>query len=307
MKIITRSDFDGLVCAVLLKEVLDIDEIEFVHPKDVQDGKIKVTSDHILCNLPFVKGVGLWFDHHSSEAIRINPNLEYEGKCEIGPSAARVIYNYFKNEKKTDKLDRILNILIHVDKYDSAQLSRHEVIYPSGWILIAFVTDPRTGLAYSHDYVISNLQLMMNMIEMIRTKTFEELLAHPDIKARVDRYFSLQDQFEVMLSKHSKQIENLVLTDLRGVEPLPGNRFSIYFLYPQTNVSIRIFDGKKGENVVISGGYSIFNKTASVDLGELFARFGGGGHKATGTCQIPVEKADEVIASIVGTIVLYKD
>ncbi len=300
MKLITRSDFDGLVCAVLLKEVEQIDQIEFAHPKDVQDGRLKVTSEHILTNLPYIEGVGLWFDHHSSETDRLDSAIEYQGACEMAPSAARVVYNYYKD--KTETLKKFDDLLAVVDRYDAAKLTEEDIRKPSGWTLLAFVMDPRTGLGYHHEYGISNRDLMMKMIDLIRYHTKEEILGMPDVKARVDRYFAGQKEFNELQKKHSKQIKNLVVTDLRGVKVPAGNRFSIYLLYPKANISLRIFDGKKGEFIVVAGGYSIFNKTAKTDLGELFARYGGGGHKVSATCQLAIEGADKNIQEMIDQI-----
>lgn len=301
MKLITRSDFDGLVCAVLLKDVEQIDEIEFAHPKDVQDGKIPVSSEHILTNLPYADGVGLWFDHHSSEGDRIESTQSFKGGYEIAPSAARVVYNYYKG--KTDALDKYGDLLEVVDRYDSAQLTAHDLIMPSGWVLLAYVMDPRTGLGFHHDYEISNRQLMHKMIDLIRNHPVDEILSMTDVKQRTDRYFAEQRKFNDLMREHSKLYDNLLVTDLRGLgQTLVGNRFMVYLLFPESNVSLRIFDGKKGEFVVVAGGYSIFNKTATVDLGALFAKFGGGGHKASGTCQLSLENADENINQMIKEI-----
>ncbi len=302
MKLITRSDFDGLVCAVFLKEVVQLDEVEFAHPKDVQDGKVSVTADHILTNLPYVPGVGLWFDHHSSESGRMDDDLNFSGSYEIAPSAARVVYNFYKG--KTDKLEKYKELLADVDKYDSAQLAKEDVLNPQGWILLAYIMDPRTGLGFHHDYAISNRQLMYKMIDLIQNYPVSEIVTDPDVKVRIDRYFSEQKKHEEFLRKNSRQISNVVITDLRGIKDiLVGNRFSIYLMYPETNVSLRVFDGRNAEVVVVAGGYSIFNKTAKADLGELFSRYGGGGHKASGTCQLKPTETDQKVQEIIDAIV----
>jgi nanoRNase/pAp phosphatase (c-di-AMP/oligoRNAs hydrolase) len=297
MRLITRSDFDGLVCAVLLKEVMDIDAIDFVHPKDVQDGKIAVGANDVLTNLPYVPGVGLWFDHHSSEAVRNDVDgVSFEGRFEVAPSAARVVYNHYQD----DRLRKYDDLLESVDKSDSAQLTHDEVVKPTGWILLSYVMDPRTGLAYHRNYRISNRDLMMKMVEWIPTKSVDEILAEPDVKERVDRYFEGQEEFRKVTQKHSRADGNVIITDLRGLESMPtGNRFLVYTMFPEQNIQVRIFDGKRGEFVVCALGHSIFNRTSNTDVGKLMDRYSGGGHRGAGTCQLPIESADSKIREII--------
>ncbi|RMH70609.1 MAG: exopolyphosphatase [Gemmatimonadetes bacterium] len=299
MRLITRSDFDGLVCAVLLKEVEDIESIEFAHPKDVQDGKLEITANDILTNLPYVPGCGMWFDHHSSEADRLETGAQFKGNYAIAPSAARVVYDYYKS----DKFDKYAELIEAVDRSDAAQLTVEEVTHPTGWILLSYIMDPRTGLGKFHDYDISNRQLMHNLIDLIREHNADEILEMPDIKARVERYFEHTKAFEEQLRAYSRQEKNLIITDLRGVRDLAtGNRFLIYTLFPEANISMRIFDGKAGEFIVVAIGHSIFNRTSNTDVGELMSRYGGGGHRGSGTAQIPIDKADEAIEEIIDQI-----
>lgn len=303
MRLITRSDFDGLVCAVLLREVEQIDSIDFVHPKDVQDGKVLVTGNDIVANLPFVPGVGLWFDHHSSEQQRIDTSSEkFKGRFEIAPSAARVVYNYYASNGKGDKLKNFGKLLDAVDRSDSAQLTVEEVTRPTGWILLSYVMDPRTGLAYHHNYRISNRDLMMKLVDWIGDKDVDEILKQPDIKERVDRYNAQQLQFERVMSESSRVEGNAIITDLRGKEIPAGNRFLVYTMYPSANIQIRIFDGKKGEFVVVALGHSIFNRTSKTDVARLTDKYGGGGHRGAGTCQLPLKVAEEKIREIIAAV-----
>ncbi len=301
MRLITRSDFDGLVCAVLLREVANIDKIEFVHPKDVQDGKISVGPDDILTNLPYVPAVGLWFDHHSSEAVRNDVgHTDFKGRFEVAPSAARVVYNYYKEKGEGAKLAKYDALLESVDKSDSAQLSHEDVVSPTGWILLSYVMDPRTGLAYYHSYRVSNRELMMKMVEWIPTMSVDEILAQPDVKERIDRYFEGQEKFKRVMQEHSRVEGNVIVTDLRGLGEMPtGNRFLIYTMFPEQNIQVRVFDGKKGEFVVCALGHSIFNRTSKTDVGKLMDRYGGGGHRGAGTCQLAVAGAEEKIREII--------
>jgi len=297
MRSITRSDFDGLVCAAMLKEVEDIESIEFAHPKDVQDEKYEITSNDILTNLPYHPKCGKWFDHHSSETGRGLPESDYDGRYEeYALSAGRVVYNYYKSEK-LDKYTDLLNIL---DRYDGGVLEEKSIVDPEGWMLLAYIMDPRTGLGLHHDYEISNFQLMMKMVDLIKDNTMEEILAMPDVKARIDRYQLEQDHFIELLRKHSHQDGNVLVTDLRNIEDLPvGNRFLVYTLFPGANISVRVFEGKKGENVVIAAGHSVLNRTSMTDIGELMTKYDGGGHKGAGTCQCSHEVADKTIKEIV--------
>lgn len=301
MRLITRSDFDGLVCAVLLKNVESIDSIEFVHPKDVQDGKVTVGSDDILTNLPYVRGVGLWFDHHSSEITRNEETAIYRGRFEIAPSAARVVYNHYRG-RGMQQYDKLLQ---SVDRSDAAQLTRDEVTNPGGWILLSYVMDPRTGLAYHHDYRISNRELMAKMIDLIAQHPDDPdaVLADADVKQRIDRYFEQQREFEKVMREHSRVDGNVIITDLRGLgEPPTGNRFLIYTMFPEANIQVRIFDGRKNEFVVCAVGHSIFNRTSRTDVGRLMDHFGGGGHRGAGTCQLPLESAPAKIEEMLAKI-----
>ena len=301
MRLITRSDFDGLVCAVLLREVEQVDTVDFVHPKDVQDGKIQAGRNDILTNLPYVPGVGLWFDHHSSEIARNEDTATYRGRFEIAPSAARVVYNHYASEKLR-KYDKLLE---SVDKSDAAQLSMEDVTHPSGWMLLSYVMDPRTGLAYHHGYRISNRELMTKMIDLIAEHHDDPqaVLADADVKQRIDRYFSQEEEFARLMRERSRVEKNVIITDLRGVADLPsGNRFLIYTMFPAANIQVRIFDGRKGEFVVCAVGHSIFNRTSKTDIGALMDRYGGGGHRGAGTCQLALAHAESKIMDIIEAI-----
>jgi nanoRNase/pAp phosphatase (c-di-AMP/oligoRNAs hydrolase) len=301
MRLITRSDFDGLACAVLLRDVEQIDSVEFVHPKDVQDGKVQVGKNDILTNLPYVFGTGLWFDHHSSEIVRNEDTVTYKGRFEVAPSAARVVYRHYGPER----LRRYEKLLESVDRSDSAQLTMDEVTNPGGWILLSYVMDPRTGLAYHRDYRISNRELMTKMIDLIAEHPDDPdtVLADPDVKERVDRYFTQQEEFARVMREHSRVDRNVIFTDLRGTgEPPSGNRFLIYTFFPEANIQVRVFDGRKNEFVVCAVGHSIFNRTSKTDVGTLMSRYGGGGHRGAGTCQLPLAEAEAKLAEIVETI-----
>ncbi|MBF0573204.1 MAG: exopolyphosphatase [Desulfamplus sp.] len=299
MRLLTRSDFDGLGCAALLKEKGIIDDIKFVHPKDIQDGKIEVDENDVLANIPYVKGCGLWFDHHSSEMER-QAYGQYNGvSIPSALSAARVIYEYYGGEKVFNNSH--LNELVKaVDKADSGNFTADEILNPKGWDLLSFVMDPRTGLGRYRDYRISNYQLMMDMIEYCRQKTVDEILEIEDVKERTRRYFEQDTLFKDMVKANTTIKGNVIVLDLRNQEEIyTGNRFILYSLYPEQNVSIQVVWGFQRQNIVMTCGYSVINKSCTTDIGSLMLKHGGGGHKKVGTCQIPVEDADKVLVELI--------
>lgn len=298
MRLVTRSDFDGLVCGVLLKEVEKIDEVVFAHPKDMQDGTVAITENDIITNLPYHPNCGMWFDHHASEGERIDLDMSFRGMFTVAPSAARVVYNYYNSPK----LKKYEELLIEVDKSDAATLSMEDVVNPKGWILLSYVMDPRTGLGKQHNFKISNRDLMMKMIDWIHTKSVEDILAIPDVKERVDVYFQDEREFEAIMRKTSKEDGNVIITDLRNEGEVPtGNRFKIYAMFPKANIQLRIHYGKDKNTVVCALGHSIFNRTSKTHVGTLMAKYGGGGHKGAGTCQLKAADAEKQIKEIIET------
>lgn len=304
MRLVTRSDFDGLACAALLEELGIVDDYLYCHPKDLQDGKIKVTSNDVIANMPFAEGCGLWFDHHSSELQRQELAGKFKGACEMEPSAARVIYKYYMKEAdKAEKLRKFEDMLTAVDKADSAKYTKEDILDAQGWMLLAFLSDPRTGLGYTHTYRISNFDLMKSLPGMLRTKTIDQILADPDMADRVKAYREDNEKYKKFLKEAGRVEGAAIVLDLRGKKDVPnGNRFMEYVLFPDQNISVRLADGRKGEFVMISVGGSIMNRTATVDVGALMLKHGGGGHKKVGTCQVKPEKADEVLKDILKTI-----
>jgi len=296
MRLLTRSDFDGICCAVLLKELGVIDEMTYAHPKDLQDGKVEVTENDVLANVPYVEGAGMWFDHHASEEERLSI-VSFKGNSDEAPSTARLIYDYYDGDEKLSKLDEMMK---YVDKVDSADLTEDEILNPTGWVLLGFICDPRTGLGYFQDFTTSNLQLMQNLVDYIRTMSIDELLAHPDVKERVDKYLDNDAKCKEFIKENSRAEGNVVITDTRGKSDMPpGNRFLIYPLFPETNISVRALNVKGGEAVSISVGYSITNRTSDVDVGSLMLKYGGGGHTAVGTCQVPTAEADDILKEVI--------
>jgi nanoRNase/pAp phosphatase (c-di-AMP/oligoRNAs hydrolase) len=301
-RLVTRSDFDGLVCAALLKELDMIDDIKFVHPKDMQDGKIEITENDITTNLPYVEGVYLAIDHHLSETVRLKGQRGNHIIDPDSPSASRVLYNYYiGNEKiKGTKWDEILEA---VDKADSAQFSQDEILNPKGWVLLNYLMDPRTGLGRFKEFRISNYTLMMELIDKCKDHSINEILEFPDVKERVEMYFSLQEKFIEQVRRCATVHKNLVVLDLRNEEIIyPGNRFVIYALYPECNISIHVLWGLQKQNTVLATGKSILNRTSKTNIGDLMLQYGGGGHQNAGTCQIDNDKAEEVLKVLIEKI-----
>lgn len=300
MRLLTRSDFDGLASAVLLKEAGIIDERKFVHPKDIQDGIIEVTENDVLANIPFVEGCGLWFDHHSSESERLALEGRYKGYSSEAPSAARVIYDYYGGKAKFGHLDELMAA---VDKADTGRFTREEVLNPQGWVLLSFIMDPRTGLGRFRDYRISNYQLMDQMIEYCGTSKIGDILDMPDVQERVKRYFEQNALYENMIKDNTRLDGNVIVTDLRGADVIySGNRFLIYCLYPEQNISIWIINGRNKQNCVFAVGHSIINRSSRTNVGSLMLKYGGGGHRVVGTCQVPYDDAEKALADLIATM-----
>jgi nanoRNase/pAp phosphatase (c-di-AMP/oligoRNAs hydrolase) len=298
-RLLTRSDFDGLVCAVLLKELDLIDEIKFVHPKDVQDGKVEITDRDILTNLPYVSTCHLCFDHHDSEEIRTG-GTEADNLVLVAgaDSAARVVYDHYGGAERFPNVS--VEMIEAVDRADAARFDEDEVLDPTGWTLLSFLMDARTGLGRFRDFRVSNYQLMMELIDCCQSLTIEEILELPDVKERVDLYREHEAPMKEQLQRCTTVHGPLAVLDLRDEETIyAGNRFLIYALFPQCNVSMHVIWGLKKQNTVFAIGKSIFDRSCTVDIGTLALQNGGGGHEAAGTCQIDNDEADSVMHHLI--------
>ncbi len=299
-RLVTRSDFDGLVCAILLKHINLVDDILFVHPKDMQDGIIAVGPNDISTNLPFVDGVHIAFDHHHSETLR-NEKRDNHIIDPDAPSAARVVYDYYGGAETFPASWK--SMMEAVDKGDSAQFNMDEVLHAKRWELLNFIMDSRTGLGRFRDFRISNYELMMDLIEFGKDHTIDQLLALPDVKERTDLYFEHEEKFKAQIKRCATVHGNLVVLDLRDEEIIySGNRFVIYALFPQCNISIHIMWGLKKQNTVFATGKSIFDRSSKTNVGELMLKYNGGGHNAAGTCQVPHEQNEACLAELISVI-----
>ncbi|ACA18833.1 exopolyphosphatase-related protein [Methylobacterium sp. 4-46] len=301
-RLVTRSDFDGLVCGMLLRERDLIDEIKFVHPKDMQDGIVPITSRDIITNLPYVPGCHLAFDHHASEVARAGGRAHENHLIDpAAPSAARVVYDHFGGASAFPRISP--DLMAAVDKADSAQFGREEILDPKGWVLMNFLMDSRTGLGRFRDFRISNYDLMMQLIERCRDLSVEEVLALPDVRERVDLYEAHREPFVAQLRRCTTVHGKLALIDLRDEEVIyAGNRFMVYALFPDCDVSAHVMWGLRKQNTVFAIGKSILDRGSPADIGAICLSFGGGGHRAAGTCQIPNDQAESVKARLVGLL-----
>jgi nanoRNase/pAp phosphatase (c-di-AMP/oligoRNAs hydrolase) len=299
-RLVTRSDFDGLVCAMILKELGLINDIKFVHPKDMQDGKIEISDQDITTNLPYVEGVHLAFDHHLSETIRVGKKDNHI-IIPSAPSAARVVYEYYGGAEKLPRISE--EMMEAVDRGDSANFTMEEVLAPERWDLMNFIMDSRTGLGRFREFRISNYQLMMKLIDYCVDHTIEQVLELPDVRERTDLYFEQASLFKKQVRSCARLDGDVVILDLRNEDPIyAGNRFMIYAMYPAARVSIHVLRGFQGMNTVFACGKSIFDRSSPVNVGELMLEFGGGGHEAAGTCQVDNDKAEEVLALLISRL-----
>jgi len=301
-RLVTRSDFDGLVCGMLLTELDLVDDIKFVHPKDMQDGLIELSDRDISTNLPYQSICAFVFDHHESEVLR---NVSVDSDNYIvdpnAPSASRVVYDWLGGEETFPKID--VGMMLAVDKADSAQFTREDVLEPKNWELLNFLMDSRTGLGRFREFRISNYQLMMELIAFCKTHTIAEILKHPDVKERVEIFNNHEKQFREQIQRCTKVYKNLGVLDLRNEETIwAGNRFMIYALFPEINISIHVLWGLRMQNTVFATGKSIFDRSSKTDIGALMLNYGGGGHAAAGTCQVPNDHSVKVLAELIETI-----
>ena len=299
-RLVTRSDFDGLVCAVLLKSKKLIEEIKFVHPKDMQDGLIAISSEDITTNLPYVDGVHLAFDHHYSETIRVGQRENYIIDPDA-PSTARVVYDHFGG---ADAFPQVTQEMMRaVDKGDSADFTKDEVLHPEDWNLLNFIMDARTGLGRFRNFRISNYQLMMDLIDYCIDHSIEDILKLPDVAERVELYLEHQEKFQEQLRSVAEVRGKVLLVDFRSQDTIyAGNRFVKYALFPDTNVSVQVIWGFKRQNTVLTVGKSIFDRSCSENIGHLMLQYGGGGHAKAGTCQVPNDKAESVLRDVIAAL-----
>ncbi len=299
-RLITRADFDGVVCGGLFLELDLIDSVVFAEPREMQTGEFLVRPNDITANLPYVPGVHHCFDHHSSEVRRVGAqtNLTIDP---LAPSAARVIYAHYGGANAFPKISP--DLINAVDKADSAQFDEQDILSPDGWVLINFILDPRTGLNNAATFSVANDRFLEDMMVYCRHHPVEELLKIPDVAERVAVFWKNEEHYELQLRRRTTLSENIAIVDFRGEEKIfAGNRFTVYALNPECNMSMMLIPNRDDETVTIAVGKSILKRTSNANLGGILLDFGGGGHAAAGTCLAPTGKVDEIAAAIVDRI-----
>ena len=289
MRLVTRGDLDGVTSAVLITTMEDIGPIELIHPQDITDNKFEITPGDIMANLPYHPAAAMWFDHHELTASNAKPPANFKGRHAIAPSVARVICDYYSSEK----LGRFEHLVGETDRFDSARLDIKDITDPRDVILLGFTIDSRSGMGSFKDY-------FNNMVVWLKTLPLDKVLEQPEVQRRVKLLRENNAAFLKLLREHSKSDGNVVVTDFRPVERVPvGNRFLVYTLFPETNVSVRVQWGPDKKFAAVTLGHNIFNRTCSANCGHICSDFGGGGHKGAGACPLPPDKADGMIAEII--------
>jgi nanoRNase/pAp phosphatase (c-di-AMP/oligoRNAs hydrolase) len=293
MRLVTRGDLDGLTSAVIITMKEQIDDLLLVHPQDITDRIVEIGPNDILANLPYDPRCGMWFDHHLLTDSNAKPDEGFKGRYRIAPSAARLVYEYYLEKDPNDPdLIRLARLVDETDRLDAAQLTPDDVENPRDYILLGYTIDGRTGLGSFDEY-------FRRLMEMLKTMSIEEVLQQPEVRERIERLRADQMAFKSLLSRNSFQINNVVVTDLREIEALPaGNRFMVYTLFPDANVSLRVHWGPRQDTVVAAVGHSIFNRTCKTSVGDLMSKYGGGGHRGAGTCLLPLDRAADAIDEI---------
>ena len=286
MRIITRPDFDGVVCASLLYEAEDIEgPVKWVEPNEVQKGLVDVRGGDIIANLPYDERCSLWFDHHHSNRI----DKPFKGSYKIAPSAAGIIYEYYKDRFKRDYSE----LVTETDKIDSANLSLDEVLRPEkySYVLLSMTVLGRDEIAEAY---------WDNLVGYLRKYDIDQVINFPEVQNRCRSVVEQNKLFKDILQNNTKLIKHVSVTDFRPFDKMPtGNRFLVYSLFPEAIVSVTIRhpDNSK-EKVSVSVGHSIFNRQCNVNVGRMLSKFEGGGHHGAGSCTFHVSKAEEYIAKI---------
>jgi hypothetical protein len=291
MRLVTRGDLDGLTSAVIITECEKIDEILLIHPQDITDKKVKITPDDVFANLPYHPDCGKWFDHHLLTDSNEKPPAHFDGRYGLAPSAAHLVYEYYL--EKNPSIRRFEALLAETDRLDAAQLTRQDVLEPKDYVLLGFTLDPRTGLGAFQPYFVA-------LVDWLKRMSIREVLGQPEVRERVTRMREQDQRFRELTRARSRLDGNVLFTDFRDVRPIPvGNRFLVYTLFPEANISLRVHPGPDAEHIAATVGHSIFNRTSRTNVGELMSRYGGGGHRAAGTCLLAAARAEQQIGELI--------
>ena len=323
MRLVTRADFDGLVCGALITLMEDVDGYLFVEPKFMQDGTVEVRLGDAIANLPYRPDCSLWFDHHITNAASWRRHLGDDeiaaresivpgkGGFRLAPSAARVVYEYYATAEgnrqqatgnrriqeglKILKSARMRILLDETDKIDAGRLTPEDALHPAGYVLVSMTIDGKRALDEPY---------WLRLIELLRDATLSEIMWEPEVQRRCDAILAAQEKLKAILLERSALKGNVIFVDLRGLTDIPeGNRFLLYTLFPTGNISLKVADdSQRAGMTAISVGYNIFNTTSRINVGALMEKYGGGGHHVVGSCRVPSEEAERAIQEIFETI-----
>ena len=286
MRLVTRGDLDGLTCAVLLSVNEAVDGIALIHPQDITDGRAHIRETDIIANLPYHPDCALWFDHHLHTATANVPPESFRGSFGQAPSAARLVYEFYGGSALMPQFEELVR---ETDRLDSADLTPDDVITPSGYIQLGFTIDGRTGMGTFEKY-------FLHLVGLLKSGTpIDQVLEEPAVRKRCDILESESRRFCEELRNHSRVEGNVVITDFRDLDHVPiGNRFLVYALFPEVNVSVRIHWGPNRTFPMALIGHSIFNRSCKTNVGDLAARYGGGGHRGAGSVPLMDEPEQQI-------------
>lgn len=297
MRIVTRPDFDGIVCAVLLRQALESSlPIYWIEPNDIHSGSADIRDGDIIANLPWHPHAYLWFDHHVSN----KPSREVPGAFDIAPSAAGVIHKYYKRRHLLDS--RFDELVDQTDMIDSADLTRQQVLAPEDYpYLILSMTIKNNGF--------QDIPYWERLVEMLGKADITTVLEDPGVGSRCREVIEENKAFKHYLEAYTVMVGGISVTDFRSLEKVPsGNRFLTYSLFSDSIASIKIrYAGQDKERVLISVGHSIFNRACRVNVGTMLARYGGGGHCGAGGCTLDARDAQEKIDEILDILKANQD
>jgi len=298
--LVTRADFDGVVCGALFNELNMINDIVFAEPNDMQQGRVPMGDMDISANLPYVDGVHLCFDHHLSEVERVGDKDNHIIDADA-PSAARVIYSHFGGKESFPNISE--DLLDAVDQADSAQYSGEDIMAPDKWTLLNFIIDPRTGMDAISGFNIAHNAFLYDLMTYCRHNPIEEIMGLPDVQERTSAYLYQNEFAELQLTRCSQTHQNLVIADLRKEDPIyVCNRFLIYALNPECNISMHLMASPEDGKTSIAVGKSILDRSSNTNAGSLLLEYGGGGHAAAGGCRVADADVDKVVAALIERI-----
>ncbi len=286
MRIVTRPDFDGVVCAVLLRDIFEITEpVKWIEPYEMKNRAGEIVEGDIIANLPYSEGCSLWFDHHLSNRT----DADFEGAFREAPSAAGIIFEYYKG-----KFSRDFTELVHqTDRIDSADITMDEVLnsadYP--FMLLSSTISGRG----EEDEAYWN-----RVVGLLLYRTVEQVMEDEEVRVRYSAVLEKDRIYSSILKEHTEVLKNISVTDFRALEIEPkGNRFLVYSLFPDILVDVKIRYNKNDRTrIVLSMGQNIFKKGNRINLGEIASLYDGGGHRGAGSCSFPVSEAEETIRKI---------